>query len=1657
MAATYRSQLSRILKDWAAPPERVGLLSSTSLVKMARWPAGAPGSKGGQFAPKNGGGGGLKAPTGWAQPKSPLFGAAQPKSGPVGGGGKQLDMFDPSSFKAPQYGLTKPAGQGGYFSSLYGGEPSKPAPPPKGAKPHPKANDKGGPVTINYPTKPSPKETWTDPNATATFVPGGDAPATLNGVAMKPWAKAPKDIAGWAIVGGQNPKVDADFPFEENPNKSVGAGVIIREPDGRIWLTRPTNSFGGYQNTFPKGTVEDGLSLQASAIKEAYEETGLKVKITGVLGDYERTTSKARYYIAERVGGTPKDMGWESQALRLVPPKAMKQFLNMPVDKTLADDVLFELGLMRKSLFDIQKSMVVKPLYVSRRLLNADEVIRWAKAQGFETTVPADEMHVTIAFSKTPVNWLAMGSDFTPEKLVINEGGPRAMKALGIEGDAAVLLFASDQLQWRWQAMREAGASWDFPDYNPHVTISWKAGEVDLSKVEPYTGRLEFGPEIFKELDLDWKSKVVEKAGEPRKGHHSMTQARWPAGTPLGGQWQKMGVNGMVAPPTIAGGLSGANSAYQKKANALYDHAIHGAKLALIDAAKIIIDKDNANATAGKTGSHVKWHAQLAQYANKLVSDLLAAPKAVASADAITGTLKLSSTVYAGAKPGGSNPGGLVKIPGESGTWLVKGNAQKVAGNVTAAQSDDRAKNEVLASHLITAAGFNAPEMKLIDLGDKYGGGLGVASKMVEGIKGFNPNNADHVAAIQKQFAVHAWLANYDVLGPGFDNTVIWEGKAVNIDPGGAILFRAQGLPKAIFGPKATDWDSMRDTTPQQKKVFGAMTASQLQESAKALAAIDDETIHKLVATYGPGSTNEKIQLAAKLIARRDDILERAGLKTFKMSAGVSVAAEKPPIAPPKIDAQPVANAAAGSVPQMPEYANAAKSFYEGASKEALALHAAGNLDGLQMQFEAMSSGVKVGATANSKKFIEFHSALVSDLQAKKEAQNAAIATGAQAVTDAKGQEWKADDGVLNPVAPKAGLSRETIAAAMANAGMPALSEIYVQHGAGEWTGASAEMIAAAEKGDIAAIKATATKTAPQVKLKQKLLAAFSSNTPAPTTAIAESKPKLSEREVIALLAQSGLSSGAKNVEMKGVSGLKSAVNQNIADAAMMGNLPALQSIKTNTSKQFSFKAAAIDALNTKALSAQASAAAPAAPAPVAPPPPKPAAPLPNFDAAKIDPSNSNAPSHNAKIEVLSHYAKTGDVKAILALKFGTNTYGKKQAKVANDVLAALGSSHQVVAGQASHSHPALVGGTSQIPGSQPLPPAPNLATPAAPGTPPKITVADLPRKPDMLNWGGKGQAYSSKPWKNAANQAALNAIEEAAVHGGIAAVKALTFDELDPNTGTPTGKKLPMSQHPSTKVISAYMTDVVDAINDKLNPPKPIASFNIKNVASAKEAADHFNGHKLGTVASNLEKDKQFGFWVALGKVENPSLLKPAKVKNFDSSHVNAGQNAYKNYSPTTKKFVQMIQSSSAMNNAFRSGAKEYGGTSLSTLSKAVYADATELEEGLTIHRWQSMPDGMLKQLEKVPEGVVFQATGPMCTSYHPTATSGFGKHKVTIRAAKGAKAIMSYGSGAFSGEKEVSTLPGARFVLLSKTKGGGKNGGWEIELLMLPPESGY
>lgn len=157
-----------------------------------------------------------------------------------------------------------------------------------------------------------------------------------------------------------------------------------------------------------------------------------------------------------------------------------------------------------------------KPLYVRRDLLNKEEFFKWAKEQGFTSIV--DDPHVTILYSRASVDWMKMGSASTwgggdeDGNLTVPPGGPRVVEGFDHDGGegAIVLHFSSSALQYRHSDMVYNGASHDYDEYHPHVTITKGGAPADLDAIVPYRGKLVFGPEIFEPIILNKRAPTAE-------------------------------------------------------------------------------------------------------------------------------------------------------------------------------------------------------------------------------------------------------------------------------------------------------------------------------------------------------------------------------------------------------------------------------------------------------------------------------------------------------------------------------------------------------------------------------------------------------------------------------------------------------------------------------------------------------------------------------------------------------------------------------------------------------------------------------------------------------------------------------------------------------------------------------------------------------------------------------------------------------------------------------------------------------------------------------------------------------------------------------------------------------------------------------------------
>lgn len=212
----------------------------------------------------------------------------------------------------------------------------------------------------------------------------------------------------------------------------------------------------------------------------------------------------------------------------------------------------------------------------------------------------------------------------------------------------------------------------------------------------------------------------------------------------------------------------------------------------------------------------------------------------------------------------GSNQGGLYEDTDTGEKWYLKFPAD-----------EEIARNEVLASKLYAEAGIEAPELHIITRNGK----TGVASRYVEGLKQSKATlTGGKVQGVADGFVTDAWLANWDVAGAGYDNLLIKGNKAVRIDVGGALRYRAQGsLKGAAFGKTVPELDSLLKATQntQTASVFNAYSKAALDQGALRVMAIDDSTIRRLVDEYGPKNAAEANKLKTTLIARKRYIAKK--------------------------------------------------------------------------------------------------------------------------------------------------------------------------------------------------------------------------------------------------------------------------------------------------------------------------------------------------------------------------------------------------------------------------------------------------------------------------------------------------------------------------------------------------------------------------------------------------------------------------------------------------------------------------------------------------------------------------------------------------------------------------------------------------------------
>lgn len=143
---------------------------------------------------------------------------------------------------------------------------------------------------------------------------------------------------------------------------------------------------------------------------------------------------------------------------------------------------------------------VQKTLYIYRPLINGYDLHNWAQEQGL-TIISEDILHVTLAYSREGIeNWPEVDAD--PNYFYNSD--PACLRHLdffGKEKSTLVLKLNAPELVARWEEFTAAGAKWDWPIFEPHVTLTYEGKEINLKEITPYYGDLIFGPEVWVEVD----------------------------------------------------------------------------------------------------------------------------------------------------------------------------------------------------------------------------------------------------------------------------------------------------------------------------------------------------------------------------------------------------------------------------------------------------------------------------------------------------------------------------------------------------------------------------------------------------------------------------------------------------------------------------------------------------------------------------------------------------------------------------------------------------------------------------------------------------------------------------------------------------------------------------------------------------------------------------------------------------------------------------------------------------------------------------------------------------------------------------------------------------------------------------------------------------
>jgi 8-oxo-dGTP pyrophosphatase MutT (NUDIX family) len=129
-------------------------------------------------------------------------------------------------------------------------------------------------------------------------------------------------------------------------------GIVLRDANGitEICLGRRQRTLGrsGTTWTLPKGTPNDGESIDQTALREVAEETGLEVRIVAPVGaieyfftqDGERIHKTVHYFLMEATGGSLDAHDHEFDEVRWMALDEARRLMTYETERQIVEEAL---------------------------------------------------------------------------------------------------------------------------------------------------------------------------------------------------------------------------------------------------------------------------------------------------------------------------------------------------------------------------------------------------------------------------------------------------------------------------------------------------------------------------------------------------------------------------------------------------------------------------------------------------------------------------------------------------------------------------------------------------------------------------------------------------------------------------------------------------------------------------------------------------------------------------------------------------------------------------------------------------------------------------------------------------------------------------------------------------------------------------------------------------------------------------------------------------------------------------------------------------------------------------------------------------------------------------------------------------------------------